>query len=77
MIRYLAYRRFLPEYTGRIKELLDYTCTQLNEKWAAEEASVRDDLEQFNFGVDSLVKIFGEEGSSPQAGFTVVQPCYF
>ncbi len=68
MVRYLAYRRFLPEYSGRIKEFLDYTCTELNERWLLEEASVRHDLEQFNYGVDTLARIFGNERLARKPG---------
>jgi hypothetical protein len=68
MVRYLAYRRFLSGYTGRIKELLDYTCARLNEEWAVEEALVRDDLDQFNSAVDTLIKIFGDEGLARKPG---------
>jgi hypothetical protein len=68
MVRYLAYRRFLLDYTGRIKEFLDHTCTRLNEDWVVEEASVRDDLEQFNSAVDTLTRIFGIEGLARKPG---------
>jgi hypothetical protein len=61
LARYLSYRRFLGSYVGRIKEFIDQTCTKLNETWAANEHSVRDDINQFNSGIDSLMSIFGED----------------
>ena len=68
MVRYLGYRRFLPMYPGRIKEFLDYTCMQLNDSWEIDETSVRHDLEQFNFAVDTLLRIFGDEGLARKPG---------
>jgi hypothetical protein len=68
MVRYLAYRRFLSKYTGRMKEFLDYTCISLNETWVVEEASVRDDLEQFDSGVDILIRIFENESLARKPG---------
>jgi hypothetical protein len=68
MVRYLAYRRFLSTYSGRIKEFLDGTCMSLNDRWAAEEASVRHDIEQFNSAIDTLIDVFGDEGLARKSG---------
>lgn len=68
LVRYLAYRRFLSTYSGRMKEFLDQTCTKLNENWIAEEASVAGDIEQFNAAVDTLINIFGDEGLARKPG---------
>jgi hypothetical protein len=68
MVRYLAYRRFIPEYAGRIKDFLDDTCVNLNNTWEAVRASVYDDIEQFNSAVDVLVEIFGVDKIARKPG---------
>jgi hypothetical protein len=46
LVRYLAFRRFLPIYAGRMKEFLDRTCLALNSDWDQQETSVKDDIER-------------------------------
>lgn len=59
LVRYLAFRRFLPTYSGRMKDFLDQTCIKLNEDWEETADSVGLDLEQFNSAVDALIEVFG------------------
>jgi len=68
LVRYLAFRRYLPTYTGRMKEFLDRTCEILNAAWEQEAASVRDDIEQFEAAVDTLIEIFGQENLARKPG---------
>lgn len=68
LVRYLAFRRFLPSYFGRMKDFLDQTCINLNEDWEDVEASVQGDLLQFNHAVDALVEIFGANDLARKPG---------
>jgi hypothetical protein len=68
MVRYLAYRRYINEYSGRIKDFLDETCVKLNETWNEARGSVYDDIEEFNSAVDVLVDIFGVEEIARKPG---------
>ncbi len=61
LVRYLAFRRFLPTYTGRMKEFLDVTCQKLNDGWPAGEVGIREDLTDFDLGVEALIAIFTKE----------------
>lgn len=33
LLRYIAYKNFLPKYTGSLKDFLDNTCKELNQSW--------------------------------------------
>ncbi|ESW81477.1 hypothetical protein X772_22760 [Mesorhizobium sp. LSJC280B00] len=68
IVRYLAYRRFLASYSGRMKEFLDNTCMALNETWEDVQVSVSRDIEQFNAAVDVLIDIFGDEALARKPG---------
>ncbi|CAN7647979.1 DUF262 domain-containing protein [Phenylobacterium sp. LjRoot225] len=68
LVRYLAFRRFLPTYTGRMKEFLDRTCQSLNADWGKEEASVNEDIAQFDAAVDALIAIFGQANLARKPG---------
>lgn len=68
LVRYLAFRRFLPTYSGRMKDFLDQTCISLNDSWDAVAAAVQGDLEQFNNAVDALIGIFGANDLARKPG---------
>lgn len=60
LVRYLAFRRLLPDYRGRMKEFLDLACITLNDNWPQVQATVEADIQQFNAAVDALIDVFGE-----------------
>lgn len=68
LVRYLAFRRLLPEYGGRMKGFLDQACERFNASWPADEASIREDIAQFDAAVDVLIDIFGEDGLARKPG---------
>lgn len=61
LVRYLAFRRFLPIYTGRMKEFLDVTCQRLNDVWPAEENGIKSDINDFDLGVETLIAVFSQD----------------
>lgn len=63
LVRYFAYRNFLPEYHGNLKAFLDYTCATLNKNWPAfrEEALVQ--LQGLDTAFDAVFKIFSADNS--------------
>jgi hypothetical protein len=68
MVRFIAFRRFLSSYPGRMKEFLDNTCGVLNETWDQAKDSVADDVSQFNEAVDALISIFDEDELARKPG---------
>lgn len=59
LVRFLAFRRFLSEYNGRMKTFLDDACRKLNDEWDVVRSQIEIDMEQFALGVDLLIEIFG------------------
>lgn len=64
--RYLAFRFFLEDYRGRMKNFLDLSFKIFNENWPDWEPRLHVALAEFESAVDSLVQIFGPEvGKKP------------
>ena len=61
LVRHFAFTRFLPRYTGNLKDLLDLTCKELNHEMIESEASVRDQAEQCLEGIRAVTRIFGAD----------------
>jgi hypothetical protein len=47
MIRYYAFKYFLSYYSGSLKDFLDFTCENLNNKWDLESNTIKDDAGVF------------------------------
>ncbi|MCA3719761.1 DUF262 domain-containing protein [Phenylobacterium sp.] len=77
LVRYLAFRRFLSTYTGRMKDFLDNACSKLNSEWDAVKPSVEQDILQFNDAVDALLEVFGDENLARKSGSRSVNRAIF
>lgn len=51
-----------------MKGFLDQACGRFNASWPADEASIREDIAQFDAAVDVLIDIFGEDGLARKPG---------
>jgi hypothetical protein len=63
LIRYYAYRNFIGDYAGNLKDFLDKACQALNSQWknsANEIASQAEDVEK---AISTTFKIFGKDCS--------------
>jgi Protein of unknown function DUF262 len=63
LVRYYAYKNFLPDYPGNLKEFLDNTCKELNRQWKRRENDLREQAEQLERGIKTVFKIFGPTGA--------------
>lgn len=68
LVRYIAMRRFLNEYGGRMKTFLDSTCKQLNTNWEDYRMRVSADLDNFELGIKALLDVFGDKGVARKEG---------
>jgi hypothetical protein len=68
ILRFLAFRNFLPTYRGRMKEFLDEACQRLTETWQESRESVEADLAEFNSAIDSLIDVFSQEALARKPG---------
>lgn len=59
LIRFFAFRRFLGNYTGDLKRMLDLTCENLNSSWQNEEAELRQLAQEFEAAYEAARSIFG------------------
>ncbi|MFK0280455.1 DUF262 domain-containing protein [Streptomyces sp. NPDC090499] len=60
LVRHFAFIRFLPEYAGNLKDLLDLTCARLNDSWATEIATVEEQARDCAEAISAVSKIFGK-----------------
>ena len=60
-LRYFAFKIEMEKYTGNLKEFLDYTCEDLNEKWSEESESLKSMFAQLEESINFSYEIFGEK----------------
>src|SRR5207248_1985392 len=63
LVRYYAYKNFLPSYPGNLKEFLDDTCKELNRRWKDKEDELREQAAQLERCVKTVFKVFGPTGA--------------
>lgn len=59
LLRYIAYKNFLPTYTGSLKDFLDNTCKSLNSTWTHDEAKIKEQVASLEEAHLSVKSIFG------------------
>ena len=60
VLRFLAFQRFLHNYNGNLKELLDEVTQTYNDSWQIEKPRIEKRLRRFESALKTTVKIFGE-----------------
>lgn len=68
LVRYLAFHFFLPSYAGRMKDFLDNTCNQLNERWDEIKGEVEAAIDEFELATGVLLEMFGQERVARKSG---------
>jgi len=63
LIRYYAYKNFIQDYPGSLKEFLDKTCESLNRQWASQKDQIRSQALDFEKAISTTFKIFGRDSS--------------
>lgn len=59
--RYLAFRFFLADYRGRMKNFLDQAFERFNADWATWEPKLASALDEFEKAVDALIVVFDDK----------------
>ncbi len=60
LVRHLAFRNSLTEYSGRMKSFLDDFCIAQNKKWAGAEPVIVEQAHDFERGIEVLMRILKE-----------------
>ncbi len=60
-VRYFAFRHFIKDYNGNLKEFLDNTCKVLNKKWATEKETLVKEFESMESAIVLTNSIFGKQ----------------
>lgn len=63
MVRFYAFTNFLPQYTGNLKNFLDWTCKTLNDRWKIDSASIENQVDDIEGAFATSFKIFGEKNA--------------
>ena len=61
LVRFLAFKNFLPKYKGNLKSFLDDTCAELNEQWPKRENDLKEQVNQLEEAISASFTIFGED----------------
>ncbi|HBX5730757.1 DUF262 domain-containing protein [Klebsiella pneumoniae] len=60
LLRYYAFKNFLPDYAGDFKKFLDNTCLKFNRDWKNVEGLVSKQFDDLNLAHETILNIFGE-----------------
>jgi hypothetical protein len=60
LVRYYAFKNFLPDYKGNLKEFLDHTCEELNQAWDDRQDAIRHQGEELAAAIDTTYNVFQE-----------------
>ncbi len=60
LVRYYAFRNFLSDYKGNLKEFLDETCKDLNASWQEQKAKIEEQGRELSDAINFTYEIFDE-----------------
>jgi hypothetical protein len=58
LVRYIAFRNFVPSYTGNLKGFLDDACEKLNRNWKANQVMIQKQAADFEDAVSLAFEVF-------------------
>ena len=61
LVRYYAYRNFIEDYRGNLKDFLDDTCKKLNHQWNKKESEIKLQAQALEGAIKTTYRIFGKE----------------
>ncbi|MFJ5178856.1 DUF262 domain-containing protein [Streptomyces griseoviridis] len=61
LVRFTAFKFFLPDYSGNLKKFLDDTCDRLNSAWAARQQEIETAAAGCDSAIDATREIFGKD----------------
>jgi len=64
VVRYFAFKNYIENYTGNLKEFLDNTCATLNEEWKKDNSKILNQAQELNNAIDHTYQIFGSNAFS-------------
>lgn len=57
-LRYFAFKYYILEYKGNLKDFMDSTCEKLNNSWEEKELCIRNDFEQLEEAISFSYELF-------------------
>lgn len=57
-LRYFAFKYFITDYKGNLKEFMDSTCEKLNKSWISEESNIKENFKQLEEAIEFSFEIF-------------------
>ena len=64
IVRYFAFKNFIENYNGKLKEFLDNTCYELNRDWDINPSKIEQQAEKLEFSINVTFEIFGDAAFS-------------
>lgn len=68
VVRFFAFRNFIEDYNGKLKEFLDRSCEELNEIWKINSDIIKNQSILLEESISSTYEIFGEDAYSKYSG---------
>ena len=64
IVRFFAFKNFINEYQGKLKDFLDESCQKLNSNWSSQENMIKEQKSQLEEAIIFTQEIFKEDASS-------------
>jgi hypothetical protein len=77
LARYFAFQNYLTEYGGRMRDFVDNTFVKLNSTWGDASEDIELQLQNFEDGVATLIKTFGEDRVARKADSPIFNRAIF
>ena len=61
LVRYFAFKYYLPKYEGKINGFFNYTCEKLNSEWEQRQSILIEDAKNLEESIDFVYKKFGDD----------------
>lgn len=68
LVRFLAFHFFLPDYSGRMKDFLDFACEKLNAEWQVKKDRIQEAITIFEEGANFLIELLGGDKVARKEG---------
>jgi hypothetical protein len=61
VVRYYAFKNFITDYNGNLKDFLDKTCEKLNKEWDVRKLEIIEQSIQLELAIDFVFNVFGDK----------------
>ncbi len=70
LVRFIAFKHFLADYRGNLKDFLDTTCERLNDQWGQLERQLEAEADELERALEATYEVFGKNAFAKWNGLS-------